>query len=210
MSPIKRPDVDELIQLRLIDFDDAETDPAPGVYITPVEAQRISETACQALEALPNKPGWYDQYIELRRLGWSWRVAAYIAWAALPKRSRWPRTQHELATEVLGLTSARQIGTWREKNPVIGEAIALLQAAPLYEHRADVLEALVDSASNPDYKHHGDRELYLRMIGDYVPSIKVEEKRTISEDSLAGQDEETLRRIAARKTIEASDGEAED
>jgi hypothetical protein len=121
--------------------------------------------------------GWSEDYFTLRDAGFPWRVAAYIAWAASPKRSRWPKTQDELAEKVLGLNSDRQITTWRKKNPRIDDVIGLMQAKSLLDHRRDVFKALIESASRADHRSHQDRKLFLEMTGDYTPRIKVEDVR---------------------------------
>jgi hypothetical protein len=74
---------------------------------------------------------------------------------------------------VLGLTSDRAISTWRKKNPMIDEMVALLQSAPLFEYRAEIYRALVNNAMKEDYKTHNDRKLALEMMGDYVPASKL-------------------------------------
>lgn len=185
---------------------DAEA--AQGRLVTPDEARRRSEAAKRALEATGRKvdhPGWYGQYQHLLDEGWPWRVACYIAWAASPKRDRWPETQAELATEILGLTSPRQIHTWRKKYPEIDEVISVLQAAPMLERRADAIAALVESASNPDHRSNPDRRLYFEMTGDYIPRQKVEVRRDEVED-LSELSEEELARMArslrGKETIE--------
>ena len=48
------------------------------------------------------------------------------------------------------------------------------QAAKLLEHRANVFDALITSAEDPDYKSHNDRKLFLELTGDYVPSSKID------------------------------------
>ena len=69
------------------------------------------------------EPRWMELYRRLREAGWAWRVAVYIAWAAQPKKYRWPETQEELATRCLGLNSDRAIATWRKKNPKYNQAV---------------------------------------------------------------------------------------
>lgn len=171
---------DEL-QLRFsLELDEAEEEAAARA-IPWEEAKRISEAARLALEhqvesgtlkveVIP----WWGDYVRLIEQGWPWRVAAYIGWASAPKAKRWPKTLQELATEVLGLTGPRTIYTWRKAHPTIDTVVAMLQAAPLWEHRRDVIEALVASASNEDYKGYHDRRLFFEMIGDYTPRSKLE------------------------------------
>lgn len=188
---------ENLSQLALdLDIEEVELDAS----ISPEEALRRSETAFLALKerlikdqetyakayaarnsdtpiSVLNVIGWADDYYRLLDYGWPWRVAAYIAWASSPKMRRYPRTQEELAVNVLGLTSDRQISTWRRKNSAIDETIGLMQAAPLMDHRRDAFEALAESASDPS--HHGaqDRKTFFTMTTDYVPHQKVEVER---------------------------------
>ena len=84
---------------------------------------RFEEAAARLRQAQPTQEivDWTEQYFRLLDAGFPWRVACYIAWAASPKRNRWPKTQDELAHQVLGLTSDRVIGTWRKKNAAIDQ-----------------------------------------------------------------------------------------
>lgn len=117
---------------------------------------------------------WWQDYQELVRRGWDWRKAIYIAWEASPVKNRKPASQHELATEVLGLASDRVIRTWRERHPEIQDEIVSMQAAPLLQHRRDIYEALVAVATDPDPKAHQDRKLALEMLGDYRPRAQTD------------------------------------
>ena len=136
------------------------------------------------MEILPKKKNdqanlatWADDFYRFQDHGWPWRVAAYIAWASSPKNGRWPRTQEDLALKILGLTSDRQISKWRKLNPAIDEMIGIMQSIPLLDHRRDMFEALIASASNPSSKGAQDRKTALSMTGDYVPRQKVEVER---------------------------------
>lgn len=201
--PVERPDWELLRQMPL-GLDIEEIDPDERSFVSPEEAALRSETARKALElrGIEDAPTWMDMYRKLREAGWPWRVACYIAWASSPKKGRWPKTQEELATQALGLTSDRQIGTWRAKNPTINETITLLQAAPLFEHRADIYEALIASASTADYKNKPDRQLALELLGDYVPRLRVD-KRDISNvsdmDELPDEELERIARLVSSK-----------
>ncbi len=149
---------------------------------------------------------WLGDYLRLKELGFTWRVAAYIAWEASPKGSRWPGSVTELATEVLGLKSPRVIYTWRKKNPAIDEIISVMQTEPLYEHRRDVIEALIAVASDPDYKGHSDRRLFFEMIGDYVPRSQVDlGKKKLADDDLSEMSDEELRRLTERLSSSSQD-----
>lgn len=179
-------------------FELEETDGA----ISPEEAKRISENALVSFQQRVREillmsdadrsqknigvPTYYQTFLDLLDEGWPWRVAAFIAWAASPKQNRWPRTQDELARDVLGLTSDRQIAKWRKNNPAIEDLIADLQVAPMLEHRSDVIKALIQSATDPDYKSHQDRKLFLEITGDYVPTSKLLAQLNRSADSKLG------------------------
>lgn len=193
-------------QLRLdLVVDDIAAD-AEAKGITPEEAMLISRAAQTALEdGSGGEPAahWMRDYMDLRDGGWPWRVACFIAWSASPRADRWPKTQQQLATEVLGLRSDRVIRQWRERNPAIDAAIAMCQSRTLFEHRAEVLKALVESASNADHKNHPDRKLFLEMIGDYTP--RVDNTVTLAKPKDVSQlSDAELAAVAQR--LETSDG----
>lgn len=167
--PILKPDYQLPLPLELDEF---QVPDPKSQAVSPEEARLRSETARQLFDdqSFP----WMEEYKKLREGGWDWRVAAYIAWASSPKGDRLPKSQEELARGHLGLTSDRAISTWRRKNPAIDEMVAVLQSAPLWEHRADVYAALIDMAKEKDYKSHNDRKLFLELIGDYLPAAKLE------------------------------------
>lgn len=185
--PVARPDYQ-------LSFDlDLPEDDSDKSHSSIEEIRLRSETARQALEgrALP----WLEEYQRLRNGGWPWRVAAYIAWASQSRNKREPKTQDELARQHLGLTSDRAITTWRQKNPTIDEMIALLQAAPLWDYRAEVFQALTANAVKPDYKTHNDRKLFLELTGDYVPTAKLAallSKGNITKEDLSEYSDEEL------------------
>lgn len=177
-------------------------------HLSTEEVHRRSEHALAALSALRVKgegegeepPRWMELYLRLKEGGWPWRVAVYIAWAAQPKRYRWPATQEELATACLGLTSDRAIATWRKKNPAIDEVISMLQAAIIYDALPDAFDAMVSVATAPDYKGHQDRKLMFEMAGVYTPSAKLLaelRKRGLATGDLADLSDDELRDIAA-------------
>ena len=124
----------------------------------------------------PQRWAWGHEYDELRQAGYSWRVAAYIAWASSPVAGRTPKTQGELATEVLGLASGNVIHRWKKKDPTIEETIFKMQSGPLMSHRRDAFDALVRSATNDDANRTGDRRLFFTMTNDLVESSKQEIK----------------------------------
>jgi hypothetical protein len=171
-----------------------------------------SEAALAVLSALRMKakddngkdievsPRWMDLYKRLIEGGWKWRVAVYIAWASQPKKYRWPETQEELATKCLGLTSDRAIATWRKKNDTIDETISMLQGSIIFDALPDALNAMVEVATESDYKGHADRKLMFEMGGIYTPSSKItaEIAKKLSKGNMDETDlsDEELRDIA--------------
>jgi hypothetical protein len=99
-----------------------------------------------------------------------------------------------LAKQHLGLTSDRAINTWRKRNPAIDEMVAVLQAAPLWEHRSEIYAALISVATSPEYKGHNDRKLALELLGDYVPAAKLEAilRGSAKGSDVDAEDEDTL------------------
>jgi len=202
-----------LEQLSLgLNLEEIQSDESKGLSAD--EVKRRSEVAEATLKAMLNeeKITWAEDFKMLMSSGWPWRIAVYVAWASSPKNTRWPENQEKLAQDVLGLTSDRQIATWRSKNPAIDQTITLLQAAPILQHRRDVFEALVNSAMNDDYKHHPDRKLFLEMTGDYRPRTDVNLRRmTTTPDDLADLSVDELRELAQsainKMEEDASNGE---
>jgi hypothetical protein len=119
-------------------------------------------------------PSWSETYQQLLNANIRPRIAAFIAWATMPKKYRYPATQNELATEILGLTSDRAIATWRKKYPEIDMMISALQAEALLEYRPGAFHALGSVASDPSYRANPDRRLLFEMTKDYTPRLKSE------------------------------------
>jgi len=146
-------------------------------------------------------PRWMDLFKRLMESGWKWRVAVYIAWASQPKKYRWPDTQEELAKKCLGLNSDRAIATWRKKNPVIDETISMLQGSIIFDALPDALNAMVEVATESNYKGHADRKLMFEMGGIYTPSSKIsaEIARKLSKGNMDANDlsDDELREIAS-------------
>jgi hypothetical protein len=198
--PIPKPDYvlqSEYRQLALqLDLPEVELDGVPAE-----EARRRSEAARQALEQLRGVKDypWMGDYFRLLEGHWPWRQAAYIAWASSPKDGRQPATQDELARQHLGLSSDRAISTWRSRNPAIQEVIAFLQAAPLFENRADQFRALNAGANKAgdDYKYFNHLKLAMEMRGDYVPKSELEAllKKKAESGDLADVPDEQLRQV---------------
>lgn len=202
---IKNP-VPLLRQLALMDME-VSGEEVSGVRELPDEVQARLEGARLAFLNMRPQPEWFGEYEELIEAGWGHRVAVYIAWAACPKGKRAPKTISALA-QVLGLNSPRQIYEWRKQNPVIDETVSLMQAAPLFAHRADVIQALVDSAKTPDYKNAPDRRLYFNLTGDLdETTLKIKKAATdlsdLTDEELAALEAELL---STKDTKEAQSG----
>lgn len=213
---VQKLDWGELEQLAMnLDVEEVEVDKTAPSY---AEVQARSAKALQVLESGEHKdsegdpPTWLGFYFKLRDIGFGWRVATYIAWAASPKVLRWPETQADLAEKVLGLSSPRQISEWRKKDPRIDDAITMLQAAPLHEHRADIYKALVTVATNPDYKGHSDRKLALEMLGDYTPRSRMDIGKAADGDGVKSKTDAELRKHAGDiyKAAESEEESAEE
>lgn len=185
-----------------------------GVEEAALQDERVSsEAALAALSVLRIKaergdgtrvdvvPRWMELYKRLADGGWKWRVAVYIAWASQPKKYRWPETQEELAVTCLGLNSDRAIATWRKKNPAIDETISMLQGSIIFDALPDALDAMVEVATEADYKGHADRKLMFEMGGIYTPSSKItaEIAKKLSKQNMGESDlsDQELRDIAA-------------
>jgi hypothetical protein len=89
------------------------------------------------------------------------------------------------------------IATWRKKSPDIDAMISLLQSAPMMEHRADVIKALVESASSSDHRSNPDRKLYFEMTGDFIPRQRVD-LRAGEESDVSSYTLEELKQMAER------------
>jgi hypothetical protein len=182
------------------------SDADSGSGLRPLSAEEMRKRSVAARyvleEHVEENPGvdWAASYHKLINAGWPWRIAAWVAWSTVPKSLRWPKTQNELATEVLGLTSDRTIATWRKKFPTLDQLIADLQADEMLDARADVLNALKLSASNVDYKSHQDRKLYLEITGDYVPAARwLDELQKSTGDGMKGKSDAELERMIPQK-----------
>lgn len=196
---------DKQLRFELEGFNELEQDE----QISAEQARLISEAARATLEGRAELPDWFADYLKLLEQGWPWRVATYIAWASSPRHERWPGTLRELATEVLGLTTARVVHKWRRDNPTIDQVVAMMQAAPLWEHRRDVLEALVEIAMRPDYKSFNDRKLFLEMIGDYTPRSRLDVGKAGKNDDLSELTEAELLKMAGEIEAEDDAGDAD-
>lgn len=154
-----------------MDVVDADLGAFPASAATP--GQQESRSAYRRFVDKLREYLWADDYLELREQGLDWRKAVYVAWASLPAVKRQPPTQRDLAVEVLGLRGAHTISKWKRKFPELDDLIAERQAAPLLKYRADVFEALGQTASMVDPRAATDRKLFLTLTGDYRERVAV-------------------------------------
>ena len=137
------------------------------------EAQMRSAAARAIFEVAEEASPWMNDYWELIAEGWAWRQAVLMLWEAQPAKARVPKTQIELAVNVLGLTSDRVVSGWKQDNPAMAARIARLTVSAVGKARAEVIAALIESASDANPRSHADRKMVLEMTGDYVPKAKI-------------------------------------
>lgn len=160
-----------------------------------VPGQARSREIYARIEASLKEYAWYEEYLNLRAMRLDWRKAAFVAWSATPKSDRTPPTLGALA-DLLGVNDRTMRG-WVQRQPELVQLVAQFQLAPLLQHRRDVVDALVTSASTPAAANSADRKLFFQMTGD------LEEK---SQQRLVGSDEEPPIIILPAKR-EESDGD---
>ena len=127
--------------------------------------QSASRAAWAQIQGALRTFDWWSEFEELRALGLDWRKAVAVAWRASKGLNRAPATQAELAV-LMGLKSDRTIRKWFEDQEELEDLVAAFQAGPLLKHRCDVIEALVESASNAEATHSSDRKLFFQLTGD--------------------------------------------
>jgi hypothetical protein len=142
-----------------------------SAHLSPEEIQARKDVARAMLEnpdmwpkvnGKPEKPFWYEEYMKLSVGQWPFRVAVLIAWLGTPRKYRWPKTQAELA-DMLGMASDRQFSVWRARNPQIDAIANKAWRDRVLNHLSDSVDAMLEVASQPDYKGRGDRELHFKM-----------------------------------------------
>ncbi len=196
-SPVPRPLSPAEMQPPLSPEMDAALNPVDAARLRALEARR-------AFEMLNADEPWMDDYFTLLEEGWSPRQAMYMLWEAQPQ-PRTPATQIELAREVLGLTSDRVIREWKAANPMMKSRIVKLVGSALGKARANILAALVESASNPSYRHAQDRKVALEILNIYVPRQMMSFDLPTTPDEIEEADTETLRTLAQQPVTHVKD-----
>lgn len=103
-----------------------------------------------------------DIYADLLASGFTFREAAVIAWLSMGISNRVPSTQKELAA-ALGCSPAIISKIKRSEKAQL--QLMKLTTASLISHAAEVDAALVEVATNPDYKSVRAMELFYKRIG---------------------------------------------
>ena len=202
-------------QLQLDGFADLIKDAEEGGQDQkPLTMAEVREREMAARQALGDRflsedaPSWAERYHELMLSNIPWRVAAFVAWSTAPKYLRWPKTQDDLAREVLGLTSDRRIVEWRRKYPYIDQMIASLQTSIMLDYIPGSIEASGKVASQADYKATPERRLLWEAVGIIEKTSKV----SIEDPGLVSTGRkmlEKLRKLPTEKKIELLGEEAE-
>lgn len=147
----------------------------------------------KAAEGLP----FAGMFVLLLDEGWYWRDAAYIAWKSTPRKFRQPEKLYELE-EMLGMANGSMTKR-RQKNPAVDLRVSQgIVTNTLFDETDGVIEALVDSAQNPNYKHHPDRKMFLEMVGAYVPKQAIDVDVGAKGVDMSTKSDEDLRRMASK------------
>jgi len=201
-------------QMQLDGFADLvkDAEEAGQINLTPAEIGERKLAAYMALEKViksDDAPDWTEKFNELMISNIPWRIGDFIAWSCVPKHNRYPKTQHDFAVEVLGLTSSRRIIEWRRKYPYIDQMIASMQTAVLLDYIPGSMEASGLVASMPDYKATAER----RLLWEAVGIINRNQKITVDEGGLVGKGRQLLdqlRKMPTDKKIELLGEDAEE
>lgn len=208
VRPVTQMHLDGFADL-LQDAEEGGQDIAP---LSPAEVRERELAARQVLGEMvegDDAPDWAERYQELMLSNVPWKVAAFVAWSTIPKYRRWPKTQEELAVQVLGLTSDRRITEWRRKYPSIDQMIASLQTAALLDYIPGAIQASGIVASEPTYRATGERRLFFEATGIIENKSKVQ----VEEPGLVGKGRkmlEQLRKLSAEQKVELLGDEAEE
>lgn len=190
--------------------------PLPGLedYVNEVEvADQGHPQALAAFLLILDRLPWADRFVAEIGQGWGWRKAAYIAWASMPANLRSPKTlgqtkdgENGLA-QLLGLRSEKAFARWRKDNPAIDQAVARFAMESVMAATPDIVNALIESASNPSYKHAPDRKIALAMSGLYQKEQTLLLKGQETEEDMAQKSDEELERLAAMGGPDVVEGE---
>ncbi len=181
---------------KAMDSEEITQNPLPGIPVESVQPiDQKHTTEMRLFEHLLAEQGvpWQDEYAYFRAKGFTFREAAVIAWLCMPKKQRIPATKAELA-EMLGLAGTVTIRKIELKESVQAVVFSMSQAR-LLPHLASVDEALVDAASDPNYKNNQDRKTFYMRLGMLKEQHEVGVK-DVQETALRQMSEEELRQLA--------------
>lgn len=136
---------------------------------------------------------WAPQFEELVSQGYVWRKAATIAWLCVPKKDRMPKTQQELA-EMLGCSTNV---VRRYSKQADAQMLALVSRSFLLANLADVDQALVEVASDPNYKSVRGMELFYKRAGLLVDTLNMNVSRDADPTDLSDEELERLAGLGA-------------
>lgn len=123
----------------------------------------------------------YQELFQIfKRQGWRWQKAAYMAWRASPRDSRYPDTQAELAN-ILGYTSDRNFRVWLNKpdqGPLMEQLIATAACDVLEANKADVDYVTIEQAKALN-STVSQRELFYKRRSDALE----EKLRVVQQES---------------------------
>ncbi len=185
-------------------FDDAPILTINLRHNTSIERKEVME----AEFILKSRANWSRDYLDLVEAGWKWEKAAYIAWASAPKKLRKPEFLYQFA-ELIG-ANRKTIYRWKEDfamNMIIRERIL----SPLLDHRRDVIDALVESATNPDARNYSDRKMFLEITEIYVPGkVLLDQVRGEGPGFIENKSDEELEKIILNESNRLPDEERSD
>jgi len=188
-------------QMEMEGFAETVMDAEEAGALSFAEVQARSMASKLAL-GVDEVPVYFEQYHRLMEAGVPWRIAAFVAWASIPKDQRKPATQDEFAKQVLGLTSDRRIAEWRKAYP-IDQMIADLQGEMLMQYRPGVFDAIGWGASQRDYKAAAQQRLFVELTRDMPnPKLHVEDNRAVADlEDLSDAELDALDGIAAKELL---------
>lgn len=173
----------------------------PGIEAIPKTPDFSHEAERRIYEEALRDVPFADVYAQMVASGWYWRKAAVVAWLSMPKSERLPKYQYELA-EMLGC-SQELISAIKQK-PEVQAQIMRLTTATLLTHKASVDAALIESASDPNYKNNQDRKTFYTLIG----ALKEQHELTLGQAENAAMEQMSDEELLALASL--GEGEADD
>lgn len=146
------------------------------------------ELQFEGMEDGPMRDAWGMLLAE----GWDADKGLVMAWRAVPRAYREPKTILEVAG-LLGV-SDRTIRKWFYNNPHMEARLKKIQFQYVLDRIPEAMEAMAEVAAQVDPRAHPDRKTMLAMAG-YVVGRTVEERRE-SGGEIEEMDNEELRALA--------------